>query len=472
MTEVAPHLTPLEIAWTNVPPGHRVGLRRSDIYDFGMGLYHSPGVYEYRPIQPNIVTATTGMVIDRLENLVHPGITDVDMPTRCPSSHFGDQRSTISEAVFHQLLRNSESTLIFGGAIDELLAAFRDDRAMQILSLLSHTLIGNRRNKDYLSHKALADLVSTCLRERLPFQLVLPAFPFKDQNPFRTASPASHWDIGEVSLLIRLHCIALGLNQLHPFDGECLIVSDGRAYAQIFGVRDSEAMEYLEGLRGIRNGLNMNRTVHLVDLRSIMEKADRSFVMEWGGAKIVGLRSIIGHIESQLELVARSEESVSKELDTLAESMVWNMETRDYVSRVATATLWRAMNPRCIRLDAAASELRAELRARSWRVGLKYAAFSISLGLTGFWEVMFPTSIRATVHAKAGQAVIPKLGRGDPWNAVGIIDDSGLGPDAVKTLPLWKVARDLYRPVYLAGSASRVAMVRRGVQAGLSSQAV
>jgi hypothetical protein len=59
-----------------------------------------------------------------------------------------------------------------------------------------------------------------------------------------------------------------------------------------------------------------------------------------------------------------------------------------------------------------------------------------------------PRSIRATVHAKPGQAVIPKLGRGDPWNAVGVVDDVSLGPDAVRTLPLWKVRRSEYRPVY------------------------
>jgi hypothetical protein len=84
-------------------------------------------------------------------------------------------------------------------------------------------------------HNEIAEVVDDCSRERLPIQLVLPAFPFKDQNPFRTSCNASHWDIGEAALIVRLHCIALGLDQLHPYDGECL------------------------------------RTVHFIDLRSVME---------------------------------------------------------------------------------------------------------------------------------------------------------------------------------------------------------
>ena len=78
--------------------------------------------------------------------------------------------------------------------------------------------------------------------------------------------------------------------------------------------------------------------------------------------------------------------------------------------------------------------------------------------------MIFPRIIRATVHAKPGQAVIPKLGRGDPWNAVGVVDDDvSLGPDAVRTLPLWKVRRSEYEPVYLADSSEPIAYVRKAV---------
>jgi hypothetical protein len=62
--------------------------------------------------------------------------------------------------------------------------------------------------------------------------------------------------------------------------------------------------------------------------------------------------------------------------------------------------------------------------------------------------VIFPRSIRATAHAKLGQAVIPKLGRGIRGTPLALLTTFPLGPDAVRTLPLWKVRRSEYRPVY------------------------
>jgi pyoverdine/dityrosine biosynthesis protein Dit1 len=459
----APYLTSQEEAWNNVPTGHRVCLNRTDRYDFGTGLFHSPSAYQSVPLAHQDFSATPDELQTKLNELVQPGLSDADMPVRCPSLDQPDHRDTISEEVLRQFLRNSENSLIYGGTIDELLAAYKDDRALQILGLLSHPLLGNRRNREYLSYPALSELVNTCLTERLPVQLLLPAFPFKDQNPFRTSSAASHWDIGEAALLTRLHCVALGLNQIHAFDGEILIVSDGRAYANIFGVRESEAAEYLQSLRELRNGLNMQRTVHIIDLKSLIDRVDKIFTLTWDSQRVVGLRKIQVHIEDQLEALSRTSEAASAKLAKLGESMIWNIETRSYLSRIATPTLWRAMNFNSTRLDRSAMEVRDELKSRSWRVGLKYAAFNISLTLSGFWKLMFPASIRATVHAKAGQAAIPKLGRGDPWNAIGVIEDSRLGPDAVRTMPLWKLRPSEYRPVYLAGSHYPVAMVKRSL---------
>jgi pyoverdine/dityrosine biosynthesis protein Dit1 len=459
----APYLTNLEQAWNSVPLGHRVRLNRIDRYDFGTGLFHSPSVYEYVPLPHQNFSATAGDLEKRLDELVQPGLSDTDMPVRCPSISQPDRRDTISEEVLHHLLRNSESNLIFGGTIDELLAAYKDDKALQVIGLLSHPLLGNRRNREYLSYAAISELITTCLTERLPLQLVLPAFPFKDQNPFRTSSAASHWDIGEAALLIRLHCMVLGLNQIHAFDGECLIVSDGRAYANIFGIRESEAAEYLQSLRELRTGLNMQRTVHIIDLKSVIDRVDRMFTLTWDSQRITGLRRIQVHLEDQLEALSRTSEAASMKLARLGESMTWNIETRSYLNRVAPSTLWRAMNFKCTRLDGSTIEVRDELKSRSWRVGLKYAAFNISLTLSGFWKLMFPDSIRATVHAKAGQAAIPKLGRGDPWNAVGVIEDGRLGSDAVRTMPLWKLRSSEYHPVYLAGSRYPVAMVKRSL---------
>ena len=469
MTTPAPHLTALEHAWSKVPAGHRVSLKRTDNYDPLTGLYHSPPEYVHIPVDHHTFRITEDELVSRLFGLVHPGLSDDDMPIQCPTLQTRERRNTISEDVLRRLLRNSESSLVFGGTIDNLVEAYRDDRALQIQALLCHPLLGNRKNRDYVQHDDLSEVVSSCLHHRLPFQLVLPAFPFKDQNPFRTSSGPSHWDIGEAALLIRLHCIALGLNQLHPYDGECLILSDGIAYASIFGVRVAGAAEYLRGLRELRNTLNLQRTVHLIDLRFVMDKLDKSFTLDMTTGKISGLRRIIQYFEDQLEALGRSNDQVAGQLSTLGQSMVWNLDTRDYIVRSGARELWRAMNPKCGRLDQASMELRRELSNRGWRAGLRYSAFSIALAATKFWPRVFPNSIRATVHGKPSQALIPKLGRGDPWNAVGVIEHSELGPASIRTLPLWKLRHGDYYPVYFADSADPIAYVRKSLMADLAN---
>jgi len=455
------HLTRVEQSWGSAPLGCRVALRRGDVYDRETGLFHSPAEYVYEEVGTHSFEVSDDSIASGIVRLVHPGLSDDDMPSQAPEIALDRKRLTISEDVIRQMLRTCEARLVFGGTVDDILAVYRDDRAEQIRALLSHPLVGNRKNRDSLSHDLVAHVVWDCLRQRLPFQLVLPAFPFKDQNPFRNPSSPSHWDIGEASLLIRLHCIALGLNQLHPFDGEWVVVSDGRSYAPIFGIRDSEAVEYLAGVRELRNSLNLQNTVHFLDLRSIMEKVDRCFNAKVGGATISGLRAIISLVEDRLEAISRSNNDVATALNALAMSMVWNLNTRDYLNRRGHRELWRAMNSKCRRLEPTAADLRRELLAAGWRAGLRYASLTLTLATAQFWSVTFPHSLRATVHAKEGQAVIPKLGRGDPWNAVGVFEDARLGPDSIRTLPLWKLRRSDYQAVYLTDSPDPIGFVRR-----------
>ena len=463
------HLTSLELAWADAPAGHRVTPCRQDQYDQETGLYFAPTVHVTEEVPNQVNELSADGLVNRLSSLVHPGLTRADMPSRPPSGAFRDRRDTMPEEVFRQMLRNYEERLVFGGTLDEILSNFSGDRAAQIYEVFSHSLLGNRRNREGLDIEHLRSIVGTCLDRRLPLTMVVPAFPFKDQNPFRTNCSPSHYDLGEAALLIRLHCIALGLNQLHPYDGQCLIVCDGRAYASIFGIWEAGATEYLKGLREVRNSLNLQRTVHFVDQRSVMEKLDRCFSLRSDERVVTGLSSIVEDTEQRLEQLARSREEVSSKLSALSHSMVWNIETRSYLQRVAERDLWRAMNLDIARLDNDTAALRRELISSGWRAALRYAALNISLGACRFWSVAFPDTIRGTVHAKAGQVAIPQMGRGDPWNAVGVLTDLDLEPESVRTSPLWRLGRRDYRPVFLAGSAEPVAYVPHSVAAALNS---
>jgi hypothetical protein len=279
---------------------------------------------------------------------------------------------------------------------------------------------------------------------------VLPAFPFKDQNPFRTASSAAHWDIGEIALLIRLHCIALALNQIHPYDAEWLVVSDGTVYAQMFELKTDQASEYLQGLREQRNALNLQATVHFIDLKRVIDRTEQCFVLELLGETHRGLNRILDAVSRCYNDLYSTDDDVKGLFDGLARSMVWNLNTRTDVQRSGMSGLWRAMNEQCTRLSAADRALREQLSERARSVAIAYASFNVALGLCEFWPAVFPFGLRATVHGKPGQVAIPKLGRGDPWNAVGVLAPGLLGPRSVRTRPLWALSND-FRPIYLAG---------------------
>ena len=104
---------------------------------------------------------------------------------------------------------------------------------------------------------------------------------------------------------MRLHCIALGLNQLHPYDGECL------------------------------------RTVHFIGLRSVMEKVDRCFTISFRGKQIVGLWSIIQDLGERLDDLAKQDKQVAGTLSLLTGSMIWNIYTRSIYSEWGPRELWR-----------------------------------------------------------------------------------------------------------------------------------
>ena len=155
-----------------------------------------------------------------------------------------------SDVVIYQYLERCEAC-VYGGLIDSIVQDRTRTDAEKILALLSHHLLGNRDNKRYLSADVLSPVIENLRRSKLPLQFVLPSFPFKDQNPFRAAAKASHVDLGEIGLLIRLHTLALALDQVYPFGVEWIIVCDGHVYAPIFGIPPDAITAYQKSTAAI-----------------------------------------------------------------------------------------------------------------------------------------------------------------------------------------------------------------------------
>ncbi|MBI5221003.1 MAG: L-tyrosine/L-tryptophan isonitrile synthase family protein [Candidatus Liptonbacteria bacterium] len=274
--------------------------------------------------------------------------------------------------------------------------------------------------------------------QHLPIQFILPAFPFKDQTPFRSCAPARHVDFGEIALLARLHIIALAIYQIYNFSAEWIIVSDSVAYAPLFGIEVSEARTYRERLRAYRHLLNMNRTVHILDLDDMTTRID-------------GFQDVYSHIVDKLKWM-RASGILADRFRVLARGMKWNINTRPYLEkgRCSWEHLWNMLDQENPETSTAVAK---EIDTLSQDAGLHYAAHNLTMKHLDLLRCCFPDAIRATVHPKPGQVAIPMLGETFPWNGTALLAHKRLGPEAVQTVPLYKILRAAHSiPVYLPGA--------------------
>ena len=313
------------------------------------------------------------------------------------------ETSTIDElGLLKEYVATCERELVYG-ASDSLPGTDRD-RHEQIWSIVCDPRQGNARNARFQPPSALEPAISECVVDRAPMRFVLPAFPFKDQNPERCSAPASHPDLGDVALLVRLHTLALSIGQVFPYGAEWTVVSDGVPYSRMFGIEPADAKEYVERLRDYRSLLNLTSVIHFIDLEDAIRRFDHAATTR-GALTIAECRE---QIAGQLWSLVREEEQVSQAHSAL------------------TVGIARNCTP--------------ERRQLAGEVAIEYASLTVALSHVQFYDSMFPHSVRATVHAKPEQIAIPRLGGAYPWNGVGVMRGRQMSPRSIETWPLSKVA--------------------------------
>lgn len=89
-----------------------------------------------------------------------------------------------------------------------------------------------------------------------------------------------------------------------------------------------------------------------------------------------------------------------------------------------------------------------EVDAERWRTldelavksALDYAAYNLAIRILRVFEIIFPSCLRGTTHAKADQIAVPSLGI-SPWNGVAVAESGLLGSTNVRVEPLYKASR-------------------------------
>ncbi|MET8267207.1 L-tyrosine/L-tryptophan isonitrile synthase family protein [Micromonospora arida] len=434
------YFSKIERAWQRAPRGCSLNRRRVDRYDAGSSLLYSPVEYEHRSFVSDLKSDPPDELWAREAFLSFVrGEFGTGRPVREKPPRFSPtirDEHTVGLEVFERFLEVSEAELVYSSVISSISQRYSDDMTAALFEVLCHPPIGNARNRANVDFQRFGHQVNSQVERRDRLFLVLPSFPFKDQNRFRTSSNASTVDLGELALLVRLHVLGLALYQVHPFGADIVVLSDGLLYSDIFGVDRGQALKYREQLRGFRNVLNIQGTVSILDLSDLIGRlrdpatGDSTF-----DDTVRGLRLKIATFKS-------ADPALKDAYQTLKRGMKWNLNTRESLRHRSDSEAWliltegdRRSIPPTLMSDWEAIEHRAEEAAE------KYASTNIALRYHQLLERTFPGAIRATVHPKPQQFATPSRGSAYPWNGVAWVSGGQLYTNAVETRPLYDLAR-------------------------------
>jgi hypothetical protein len=319
-----------------------------------------------------------------------------------------------SDDIPRRYLQRCEAELVYGGIFRELKARNFKSIEEGLYRVLASHLLGNPANRRFISLAEFAARIGPSIKETKRLQFILPGFPFKDQNVFRTEAPPDHVDLGDIALLIRLHVLALAFFQIHPFGADWIVLSDGTAYAEALGVEPRQAVSYREKLLDKRNELNLQGTVTILDLDEVAKHSD--------GEHFKGrFQNRVIEIQSSLSRLIASLEEIRHTFAVLVRGISWNLATRHYAERFAREEIWQAVTSIGGDSPRGSSALTREIYERGRKAALYYSAYNLALRWHGIPQRVFPSALRATVHPKAGQVAVPSLGPVYPWNGIPIV---------------------------------------------------
>uniref|UniRef100_A0AAU3HWX8 Isocyanide synthase family protein n=1 Tax=Streptomyces sp. NBC_01393 TaxID=2903851 RepID=A0AAU3HWX8_9ACTN len=334
----------------------------------------------------------------------------------------------VPESAVDDYLAWAERALIDFGPIEDI-ANGNLRKSEKIKAVLGHPLMGNASNRKNIDSLIIEQKLTDSMHRRLPLFLVLPAFPFKDQGAFNTESRPDEPDFGEVALMVRMHCLALGLSRLHAEQVQWIILSDGPLYAPIFGLAPGLAERYLNRIRAFRDSLNLRSTIHVLSLKDVVAKSRFSYGAASG---IDAFTKYVADIRHTLESLSRVDAESNDALQALTQDMMWNIDTRRYGQSAASQDIWNALRGQ------KRSPLYSELYEQSRETTLRYMACNIALRLSRAIECQFPFALRATSHAKKGQVAIPRLGHVAPWNGVAVLRRRGRGWADLESMRMYR----------------------------------
>lgn len=438
--DFAEPLTAFEHAVSALEKGYRLRLQRVETYDRQHGFFYSVVDCVPEPAKAEM----GGMpdpedIADRLTAFVKGEATGTSAPAKpyvAPKLQMTPE-ARLSTSFVEEFALLSEANTAFSQELDDIASKPGRGLVEQVFSILRSSLLGDRKNAQTLTLDYLEQQLDPIIEDRLPIQFVLPAFPFKDQNPFRTCTEPAQPDMGEIALLLHLHSIALSISQIYSYGCSWVVLSDGTLYSHMFGIGPDEAKRYLTCLRSWRNRLNLQQTIHLLDL----EECCTTVGLTPEPTSEIGLPFAEAQQVAQVVHEASAADArVAVHIELLARGMAWNLNTQDLVATSGKPRLWDALQSLRADFPSARAASRGSLRRRladlAFDTAVAYASTNLVLQMSNAVGLSFPQALRATVHPKPGQVAVPRSGAVYPWNGVALLDDRASPPRSISAVEL------------------------------------
>jgi pyoverdine/dityrosine biosynthesis protein Dit1 len=418
-----------ERIWEKIPAGCAFRRTRVERFDAENLVAYSPLEYSIEEITPISVEIDDAIIAKDIIDFVRD-----EFGTKPQSDRFAREPAIVEEErfspqLFADYLAEVEETFVYG----PYLAGLRPPRPLDgdtgqfVHRVLCDPRLGNAANCHNVDQRDFAKRVNASLlsQERLCF--VLPAFPFKDQNPLRCPAPTDHVDIAEIGLLSQMHFLALAFFQGHPFGSDFIVLSDGNLYSSIFGVEKIEVERYIAKLRQWRNLLNLQGSVHVVDLEECIERLPAIELEQF-----LWLKRRVSALLLDEQRIAQSAD-LQRALINLTNGMKRNLNSKGILAGASWDEKRSVFGGTPI--TEKARRMSRDLDERARYAAASYAAMNVALRRHRVVDRMFQNAIRATIHPKPNQIALPRSGTVYPWNGVGVFDPGATFPERIKTRP-------------------------------------
>lgn len=410
-------LSKVERVWQGRIPGTSLIRRRVASFDVYGGIAFSPIEYRWEQIDySHLHPITSDWVRDAFLSFVKGEFEASRLNPEVPlmPEVVGDVDA--KEGLFTEYMLSCERTLLYPYA-NALVKNTEQDMTQALLRMFVDKGLGNRLNEKFINVGEFDKAVRASNESKSRLLFVLPSFPFKDQNYIRAyrAKP-SEFGFGEVALMIRLHILSLAFYQVHPWGTDWLLAADGVFYAKMFDIDPGEAERYFERLRRIRNRLNLQGTVSMIDLGEIVDH----YAAGCGTRYAEDRATITKYLK---EIATSDQTDLANGFAVLKRGMRQNQSTRDIEPELTLPELWAA----CMWEDlpdtfsAAAKEAHRYLDSKAREIAIQYACENLLLRHHRVLDRVFPENVRTTVHPKPGQIAVPQIGSCFPWNGVALL---------------------------------------------------